>query len=269
MTISTGVKGDTFAAGVSISAVIPLYNFHPCIELMLEGLISQTRPPNEIILIDDGSSDDVMEYCFDKIRANLPLVKVLKIFLDRKGPGWARHKGVLAATSSHVAFLDSDDVWPRMHLEQRAIKLAEGYDLVCGPYIYSTMNNRSSSKRKPVSGLIRLTNLLQANPIGNSTVVCCRRNLILAGGYSTLPKRNDYSTWIRLARLNCSLFCDLKSDDVVIYRRSASLSSRKPALFLHNMAVFRENGFSIAASAFFTFLNILNYLLKAGGRLSH
>jgi teichuronic acid biosynthesis glycosyltransferase TuaG len=236
---------------------------------MLAGLIGQTRLPDEIVLIDDYSSDNVMQYCFDIISAQLPSIRIIKLYSAGSGPGWARRTGILAASSNYVAFLDSDDVWPAMHLERRAIKILDGHDFICGAYLYITTDQTRISQRKPKANRISLAYLLQHNPIGNSTVVCKRECLISAGGYSTLPKRNDYSTWIRLAKSRVSLYCDLDCQEVIIHRRRNSLSSSKLFLLAQNMAVFRENGYSLLACLLYSIANAFHYFKMDGLRFTH
>ena len=96
---------------LTVTAVVPLYNRARLIERCIRSIKSQTVPPHEIIVVDDGSSDDGAD-----IAALVPGVTVLR--KDNGGAGSARSAGLAAAGSTWVAFLDSDDEWEPDHLER-------------------------------------------------------------------------------------------------------------------------------------------------------
>lgn len=91
--------------GDAVSLVIPAYNAERFISKTLESALRQELPAREIIVVDDGSTD-----------ATAPLVEafaprgVRLIRQSNAGPGAARNAGITAATSSHVMFLDADDL---------------------------------------------------------------------------------------------------------------------------------------------------------------
>ncbi|MDJ0512494.1 MAG: glycosyltransferase family A protein, partial [Methyloceanibacter sp.] len=99
-----------------VTAIIPAYNRSHCIGRALESVFAQTLPPDETIVVDDASTDD--------------LAAALAPFGDRirrvrhesnQGAAAARNTGLQAATGDWVAFLDSDDVW---HRDKQARQLA-------------------------------------------------------------------------------------------------------------------------------------------------
>ena len=102
----------------SFSAVIPLYNKSEYIARALNSALSQDYPAHEIIVIDDGSTDDgvkiVEEMCDPRIR----LIKQA----NRGGAGApARNTGMQVATGTWFAFLDADDCWLPNHLTELAM----------------------------------------------------------------------------------------------------------------------------------------------------
>jgi glycosyltransferase involved in cell wall biosynthesis len=91
---------------MTVSAVIPLYNKARYIRRALESVFRQTHPVDEIIVVDDGSTDDGPEI----VRAiHDPRLRL--ITQANAGAGIARDRGVRAAHSEFVAFLDADDEW--------------------------------------------------------------------------------------------------------------------------------------------------------------
>ena len=107
---------------VSISAVIPTYNRGHLIQRAIESVLGQTRPPEEIIVVDDGSLDDTRE------RASYFGDSVKYIYQENSGSAAARNRGIDSAQFDWVALLDSDDLWLEEHLERvvKAILVTQG-----------------------------------------------------------------------------------------------------------------------------------------------
>jgi glycosyltransferase involved in cell wall biosynthesis len=102
-----------------ISVVIPTYNRATIVPRAIESALSQTRPADEVIVVDDGSRDDTASTVArfgDRIRC---------IRQENGGVSKARNAGVLAATGDWIAFLDSDDVWIPRKLETQVRQLAQ------------------------------------------------------------------------------------------------------------------------------------------------
>lgn len=98
-----------------ISVVIPLYNKEPFIRRTLESVLAQTLPADEIIIVNDSSTDDSVA----RVR-ELASPAVRLIEQSNAGPGPARNRGVAEATQPWIAFLDADDLWRPNHLETLA-----------------------------------------------------------------------------------------------------------------------------------------------------
>jgi glycosyltransferase involved in cell wall biosynthesis len=90
---------------IRFSVVIPTYNRSAWLVEAIESVFAQSEPPFEIIVADDGSTDDtlaVLEKYGDRV----------KVLTQRNvGPAMARNLGIAAARGDYVAFLDSDDLW--------------------------------------------------------------------------------------------------------------------------------------------------------------
>jgi glycosyltransferase involved in cell wall biosynthesis len=94
----------------SVSVIVPTYNRALLLPETLESIFHQTRPAEEIIVVDDGSTDHTAE-----ILCRYPGITV--ITAANGGDLKARNIGLKAATSDLVAFCDSDDVWEKDFLE--------------------------------------------------------------------------------------------------------------------------------------------------------
>jgi hypothetical protein len=104
---------------VLVSVVIPLFNKGSYIVRCLESVASQTFADFEVIVVNDGSTDDGAElaesFADDRVRV---------ISQTNRGPGYARNRGVDAARGELVAFLDADDEWLPSYLSESVRLLA-------------------------------------------------------------------------------------------------------------------------------------------------
>lgn len=95
----------------SITVVIPTYNRAGWLPATVASVLQQTRPPDEVLIVDDGSRDDTEAVC----RA-LP-APVRYVRQENAGVSAARNRGVREANGEWIAFLDSDDLWEPAKLE--------------------------------------------------------------------------------------------------------------------------------------------------------
>ena len=91
---------------MKISVIIPAYNASKFIYNCIESVLCQTFLPHEIIIIDDGSTDNIAE-----IVSFYPSVILLK--QNNKGPSAARNLGMNRASGNWISFLDADDTWEK------------------------------------------------------------------------------------------------------------------------------------------------------------
>ncbi|UCD49462.1 MAG: glycosyltransferase family 2 protein [Phycisphaerales bacterium] len=107
----------------TVSVIIPLYNKGPYIRRTLESVLAQTWQDFEIVVVDDGSTDDGPAI----VRA-YPDPRVRLIQQANQGPGAARNHGIRASTAPYLAFLDADDEWLPGFLEKAAGTLKDHDD---------------------------------------------------------------------------------------------------------------------------------------------
>jgi hypothetical protein len=113
--LARSVASTRAVQGPRFSVIIPTYNRAPFIGRALESVLRQTQPGDEIIVVDDGSSDDTPRV-LEEFGARIAIIRAA-----RGGAGRARNLGLERAHNELVAFLDSDDEWlPRKLDIQRA-----------------------------------------------------------------------------------------------------------------------------------------------------
>ena len=95
---------------LTVTAVIPVFNGEPWILDALHSVMQQTYPVDQIVVVDDASTDRSADL------ASLPGVTVIRL-AKNSGEGAARNAGVRAANCDCIAMLDADDTWNPRHVE--------------------------------------------------------------------------------------------------------------------------------------------------------
>ncbi|MBP7690442.1 MAG: glycosyltransferase family 2 protein [Anaerolineales bacterium] len=199
-----------------VSAIITAYNSATYIDRAIASVLAQTRPVDELVVIDDGSHDDTRG-----VVARYADAGVRYIYQSNQGPSAARNRGLAETTGEFVAFLDSDDQWlPDKTAQQLAYcAAAPAAAVVSGPAIWW---NPETDRRwlKPIPlrpGQDWHTELLVRNVVGNPSQVLIRRAVIEASGpFSTaLVWGEEWELWLRLAAQAPIGFV---AEPVIIYR---------------------------------------------------
>src|SRR5690349_2849966 len=94
-----------------MSVVIPLYNKEGAVETTLRSVLRQSRMPDEVIVVDDGSTDGSVEVVRRVIETEQSDVPIRLITQQNAGVSVARNRGAAEAKSNYIAFLDADDEW--------------------------------------------------------------------------------------------------------------------------------------------------------------
>jgi glycosyltransferase involved in cell wall biosynthesis len=187
-----------------VSVVIPSYNRAGCIEKAIDSVLEQTVDDIEIILVDDGSTDNTRELVQNKYGD-----QVRYVYQENQGMAGARNTGIKNAQGDYIAFLDSDDYWRPGKLE-RQLSLAEEhpeYGLLasrCDKIQRSGHINKpnrplSYQSRRGKSGWV-LNDLFQANFIRTSTVIIRRDCFNRIGLFDEkLIRGEDIDFWLRMA----------------------------------------------------------------------
>lgn len=109
-----------------ISVVIPLYNKEQSIASTLQSVLTQTYTDYEIIVVDDGSTDNSLKVVKElRSKSQIPNDRFLIITQVNSGVSAARNSGILAAKGEYVAFLDGDDLWDKDFLKEMSRLITE------------------------------------------------------------------------------------------------------------------------------------------------
>jgi glycosyltransferase involved in cell wall biosynthesis len=104
---------------MKVSVIVPIYNKARYLERCVQSILAQSLSDFELILVDDGSTDESRE-----IAGAFADHRIRILHQENKGPGSARNLGIAAAHGSVCAFLDADDAWIPTYLEE-SVKLLE------------------------------------------------------------------------------------------------------------------------------------------------
>ncbi|MDV6168392.1 glycosyltransferase [Flavobacterium sp. DG1-102-2] len=189
------------------SIVIPTFNREADLDRCLTSLAGQTFKNFEVIVCDNGSSDNTKGVAMDylgKINLNYIFLPV-----NSGGPAAPRNLGIQAALGDWICFLDSDDWYTESRLERiAALNLAEldflhhDLDIIKVGENPKRMSSRQLDKLDPYYDL-----LYNLNPIFTSST-CVRRDILLSSdGFSEdkeISGLEDFDLWLRLAKKGIS-----------------------------------------------------------------
>ncbi len=189
-----------------ISVVIPTYNSEDFIAKTLETLYSQTYNNYEVIVSDDGSTDNTVDVVRSFFLQNSSRKKALLIS-KHEGPGAARNKGIENASGDWVSFLDSDDLWNHNKLElvARYIFNNQGVDIVCHSLVdiegpKETLMVPSKYFNNKIDPFL---SIYRENCLYTSALTIKKNILYQAGLFDNmLPSSQDYDLWLRLGMID-------------------------------------------------------------------
>jgi glycosyltransferase involved in cell wall biosynthesis len=196
---------------VQVSVVIPCFNAGRYLPTTLKSVLSQEGVDLEVIVVDDGSTDDTA----DQVLRGFPQVRLLR--QANAGVSEARNRGVREARYPWIAFIDADDIWLPGKLAAQSELLADRPDCLMS---YTAWHVWISQEPEPDSALMEelaaasadtarwrgptgdiYTDLLADCHVWTSTVMIRRSLFISLGGFD--PKRRvgeDYELWIKASR---------------------------------------------------------------------
>ncbi|MBY5961832.1 glycosyltransferase [Marinobacter nauticus] len=182
-----------------VSIITPTFNRADYLPIAVESVLAQTMPEFELIVIDDGSTDntsEVMErYTSDS--------RVRYFKQENQGQSIARNRGIEAAKGDYICFLDSDNAWLETKLSKslQAFKENPEADIVYGDFILIDEHGKEQgvNRMKRYSGRIT-SHLIHDNFISMNTTMTRRRCFEEMGGFDNADRlAEDYGLWLRFS----------------------------------------------------------------------
>ena len=182
----------------SVSVVVPTFNREHLINRALQSVVSQTHASLDLIVVDDGSTDNTCE----RVRTDYPHATLLSQL--NQGVSAARNLGISVAQGDWIAFLDSDDSWCESKIEQQLQALAkEPRSRICHTdeiWIRNGVRVNPMNKHRKYSGDI-FRYCLPLCIVSPSSVLLRTKVLSEVGGFDeSMPVCEDYDLWLRIAK---------------------------------------------------------------------
>jgi len=207
-----------------ISVIIPTYNSIRFLPNTLDSVLRQTFSEFEVLVINDGSTDNTAEWI-----SSLTDSRVKLINQENQGCATARNTGILAAKGQYIAFLDSDDLWEPTKLEKQVKCLEENPDI---GLVY-TWVDFSNEEAKP-TGKVRkvfaegnvFQDMLTGNVVSCGSVPLVRRECFETVGLfdTKLWTAEDKDMWLRIST---QYSFALIREPLVYYRQHPNSKSSK------------------------------------------
>jgi len=182
---------------MQVSVIIPTFNRWPTLCRAVDSVLAQTRPADEIIVVDDGSNDDTATH----LRAKYgPAIQ--QINQQNCGVSAARNRGIELARGSWIALLDSDDEWLPQKLSTQVAMIESQPDCVlCHTdeiWIRNGVRVNQMKKHQKFGGDI-FAACLPMCAISPSSVLLSKQLLNEVGHFDeSLPACEDYDLWLRI-----------------------------------------------------------------------
>lgn len=199
-----------------VSVVITAYNSAAYIADAIESVLNQSRAVDEIVVVDDGSTDSTRRVVADFAHEGIKFIQQ-----HNTGPGAARNKGIRETSGEFIAFLDADDMWlenkTRLQLEYLSAHPNAG--LVSGYAHWWNVNSDQSHIRGKMPHDMKDLHkeILVRNVLGNPSMVMVRRAALEKVGLFNEGIRwgQDWELWQRLVR---QFDAGMVPEPVTIYR---------------------------------------------------
>ena len=197
---------------IRFSVIIPLYNKAPYVAKTLQSVFDQTFTDWELIVVNDGSTDNSLQVAtevIDGVCERFPAGKLNIISQNNSGVSTARNNGVAASRGEYVCFLDADDWWETTFLEEMDKLITEFPDAgIYGTSYFIVKNNMA--KIAPIAfddgfksgyiDYIQVYSRYLCMPL-TSITIAIRRDAFdeMHGFNSKLTIGEDFDLWLRIA----------------------------------------------------------------------
>jgi len=215
-----------------ISIITPTFNRFDFIRDAIESVLTQTISNWELLIIDDGSTDDTKTV----VASYLSDPRINYFFQDNQGQATARNNGLMHSKGQYICFLDSDNLWKpkKLEIQYESMVSNNNIDVVYGDG--ETINESgeviSTANMKRYSGNIT-EQLLRDNFVSFNTAMVRTACIKGIGGFDNSVRfGDDYDLWLRLSAESRFLYIPEVFEQYRVM--SDQISSNKEARFSSN-----------------------------------
>jgi len=185
-----------------ISIIVSIYNSDKTLSTMIDSVLNQTYKEFELILINDGSTDNSLDIIKEFAKKDIRIV-----IIDKKNSGLTKslNIGLKKANGKYIARIDADDIWYPTKLEKQVefLEQNQDYTLIGTAYNEIDDNGKIIYKKQRIPLLITdeeiRENIVKFNPFFHSSVMFRKKVLETIGFYNEEFKyTQDYEYWVRI-----------------------------------------------------------------------
>lgn len=235
-----------------VSVVIPAYNAMAYLPETLDSVLQQAFLDFEVLIINDGSTDDIVQWASEHTDPRVRLISQ-----ENQGLPGARNTGIAHAQGEYIAFLDADDLWEPTKLEKQ-VRCFQENPTAGVVYTWSLLIDGHS---KPTGRIFASQaegnvwrKLLETDVISNGSSAMVRRDCFESVGMfdRTLTSAEDLDMWLRIAVYY--QFAVVK-EPLTFYRQYPSSMSKNRQRMLQNLRTVIEKTFQTAPPEMLHFRN--------------
>ena len=232
-----------------VSIIIPTYNYAEYIQKAIDSVLAQTYKNCEIIVVDDGSTDNTQEIIENKYKN-----KVRYYYQENKGAPAARNKGIKKSKGEYLSFLDADDYLTESSIENRLTVLEQNKSIAWvyskwlyldtqGNIIFNAFRDAPFLYKDKCKGNVFLA-MLGGALICTPTVLVRKICVEEIGGFDErLTALQDYDLWLRVSHLYPIEYIDEVLAYVLIHEGSISTTqSAYPSRAIINEKIEKNYG---------------------------
>jgi len=205
----------------TVSVIIPTYNRAHLVGRAIESVLNQTYKDFEIIVVDDGSTDNT-EDIIRQFQEKDKRIKYIK-HDKNKGGSAARNTGIKNSSGYFLSFLDSDDQWLPNKLEFEVKILNNNKNcIICstGHTFINEKNMKIISKTSFKKQLVSQKTALRGECLTTNDFTVIKKAIVNIGGFDEkLPARQDWDLWIRITAIGRGIQIPINTVNKYIMRK--------------------------------------------------
>lgn len=223
-----------------VSVIITAYNSMPYLPQALESVLNQSFQDFEVIIIDDGSTDNSMHWANEQADTRIRVISQ-----KNQGVASARNNGIENSQGEYIAFLDGDDVWEETKLEKQVSKL-DSHHKACLVHTWMAAIDEGGEFTGKVYSSKACGDvwheILEKNMVTTSCTMIRRSALNKIGVFDqSLTVSEDWDLWIRCA---AEFEFAVIEEPLVRYRQLESSKSKRYPKMLNDFRIIIEKAFS-------------------------
>lgn len=244
-----------------ISIIIPYFKKKKYIQSTLKSVLNQTYKNFEILIIFDEKKKNNLNF----IKKLCKIDKRIRLIINRKnlGAGYSRNIGIKKSKGSHIAFIDSDDLWRKKKLEEQILFMKKNNCNFSHTTYEIINNNNSKIGYRKAKDFKNVKDLLVSCDIGLSTVMIKKNILKEDLNFPKLKTKEDFVLWLKIVSKGYEII-GLNKNLTKWRKNENALSNSIVQKLIDGFRVYNTYmKFNVVVSLFFLLILSINFLKKS------